>query len=91
MITTTESTIIRFVFEDTCAQLQRRIPHVEHIDYRRLAYFLIETRRAAYRSTSIRRTLTAVLDEFGIQKPTYYDWREKFYRFLPPDIKNIVV
>jgi len=68
-------------------QLTRTIPSIPAFNHRRLAYFLIETRRAAYKEAHIKRTLKQVLDEFEVEYHTYYNWREKWYLLLPRAIR----
>lgn len=70
--------------------ISKTVISVDSIDYRRLAYFLIETRRAAYKEAHIKRTLKSVLDEFDVEYHTYYNWREKWYLLLPRAIRSLV-
>ena len=70
--------------------LSKSITSVNPINYRRLAYFLIEIRRAAYKEAHIRRTLKSVLDEFDVEYHTYYNWREKWYLLLPRAIRILL-
>lgn len=70
--------------------ISKTVISVDNIDYRRLAYFLIETRRAAYEEAHIKRTLKSVLDEFDVEYHTYYNWREKWYLWLPRALRILV-
>ena len=70
--------------------ISKTVISVDSIDYRRLAYFLIETRRVAYKEAHIKRTLKSVLDEFDVEYHTYYNWREKWYLLLPRAIRSLV-
>ena len=90
-INPTECAIIELVRQKTTSELGRRVPCIDNIDYRRLAYLLIETRRAAYKENGTPHTLISVLHEFNVQKcDTYYEWRLKWYRLLPEHIKRYV-
>ena len=89
-INPTECAIIELVRQKTTNELGKRVPCIDDIDYRRLAYLLIETRRAAYKATGVKRTLIRVLNEFHICDDTYYEWRLKWYTLLPDAIKNLV-
>ena len=71
-------------------KLTKSVISIDPIDYRRLAYFLIETRRAAYKKAHIKRTLKSVLDEFDVDYHTYYNWREKWYLLLPHAIRILL-
>ena len=73
-----ESAIIDLVREKTDYQLTRRIPDIPSLDYRRMTYFLIEERIAAYKAAKNKQTLDCVLQEFGITKKAYYNWYEKY-------------
>ena len=90
-INPTECAIIELVSEKTTNELGRRVPCIDVLNYRRLAYLLIETRRAAYKENGTPRTLISVLHEFNVQKcDTYYEWRLKWYTLLPEHIKRYV-
>ena len=82
--------VIDFEFNRTMRELSKIIPSVDPVDHRRLTYLLIETRRAAYKTAHVKRTLGSLLNDFGISDDTYYDWRIKWHRFLPEHIKNLV-
>ena len=71
-------------------KLTKSVFSIDPIDYRRLAYLLIETRRAAYKNAHIKRTLKSVLDEFDVEYHTYYNWREKWYLLLPHAIRILL-
>ena len=78
-INPTERAAMDAVREKTRPELSRRVPRIDHIDHRRLVYFLIEDRIADYKAAGREQTLTAVLEEFGVNsKHTYYDWCEKW-------------
>lgn len=89
-INPTERAIMEIVHNKTKNELQKRVPEIDAIHYRRLAYFLIETRRATYIENGCKRTLASILNEFGIDKSTYYDWHEKWHRLLPSNVKNLI-
>ena len=75
-----ERAIIDLAREMTKEQLSKRIPDIPQMDYRRLAYCLIEDRIAAYKAAHIKQTLDDVLMEFGItSRQTYYNWYEKYH------------
>jgi len=77
-----EDTIREVMREKTKNQLTKRVPNIPAIDSRRLTFFLIEDRIAAYKNAEIDRTLDAVLLEFGItSRQTYYNWYEKYHRY----------
>ena len=77
-----ENATRKVVREMTEKQLTKRVPDIPAIDYRRLTFFLIEDRIAAYKEAEIDRTLDVVLLEFGItSKQTYYNWYEKYHRY----------
>ena len=79
-INPTELAAMDAVREKVRPELGRRSPRIDHIDHRRLMYFMIEDRIADYEAVGIERTLTSVLEEFGVNsKHTYYDWREKWW------------
>lgn len=86
-INPTELAHIELEFERMKHALSKTIPSIDELRSRRLTYFLIETRRAAYGLANIRKSLKDVLDEFDVGYDAYYDWREKWYRLLPPHIK----
>ena len=89
-INQTERAIIELVSEKTTNELGRRVSCIDVLNYRRLAYLLIETRRAAYKENRTH-TLISVLHEFNVQKcDTYYEWRLKWYTLLPEHIKRYV-
>ena len=90
LINQTECAIMEWEYTRTREELNKRVPDIDAINYRRLAYLLIETRRAAYKAAGVKRTLRNVLDEFDVGYDTYYDWREKWYRLLPSNVKNLV-
>ena len=90
-INPTECAIIELVHQKTSNELSRRVPSIDVLDYRRLAYLLIETRRAAYKESGASHTLISVLHKFNVQKcDTYYEWRLKWFRLLPEHIKRYV-
>ena len=89
-LTQTELMVIDYEFKRTMRELSKIIPSVDPVDYRRLTYLLIETRRAAYKAARVKRTLGSLLNDFGISDDTYYDWRLRWYSLLPEYIKNLV-
>lgn len=89
-LTQTELMAIDYEFKRTMRELSKTIPSIDPVDHRRLTYLLIETRRAAYKATHVKRTLGSLLNDFGISDDTYYEWRLHWFRFLPDDIKNLV-
>ncbi len=82
--------VIDYEFKRTMRELSKIIPSVDPVDYRRLTYLLIETRRAAYKAARVKRTLGSLLNDFSISDDTYYDWRLRWYSLLPEHIKNLV-
>ena len=76
-----ERATMNLVREMTEQQLSKRIPDIPQMDYRRLAYYLIEDRIAAYKAAHIKQTLDDVLMEFGITKKAYYTWYEKYHSY----------
>ena len=88
-INRTERAAMDVVREKTRPELAKRSPRVDYIDHRRLTYFLIEDRIADYKAAGIERTLTSVLEEFGVNsKHTYYDWCEKWHLIYVRDRKS---
>lgn len=82
---------MELVYQTTCMQLDKRVPFIDSLENRRLTYFLIEVRRAAYKEKGIKRTLISILHEFNVQKcDTYYEWRLKWYHLLPSNVKNLI-
>lgn len=73
-----ESAIIDVVNNEVSQRLTKRIPDIPSLDYRRMTYFLIEERIAAYKAAKNKQTLDCVLQEFGITKKAYYNWYEKY-------------
>jgi len=71
-------------------QINSIIPHADHICRQRLMYFLIETRRAAYKTVGKKRTMLDILAEFDVSRPTYDDWYSKWHRLLPSNVKNLL-
>ena len=49
-LTQTELMLIDYEFNRTMRELSKIIPSIDSLDYRRLTYLIIETRRAAYRA-----------------------------------------
>ncbi len=86
-INPTELAHIELEFTRMQHALTRTIPPIDELRARRLTYFLIETRRAAYGEAHVRKSLKDVLDEFDVGYDAYYDWREKWYLLLPAYIK----
>lgn len=89
-LTQTELMVIDYEFKRTMRELSKIIPSIDPVDYRRLTYLLIETRRAAYKAARVKRTLGSLLNDFSISDDTYYDWRLRWYSLLPEHIKNLV-
>ena len=56
-INPTELAAIDAVREKTRPELTKRAPRIDHIDHRRLIYFMIEDRIADYKPAGIERTL----------------------------------
>ena len=71
-------------------QIHSITPHADHIHRQRLTYFLIETRRAAYKALRFKKTMLDVLAEFDVSRPTYDDWYSKWHRFLPSNVKILL-
>lgn len=77
-----ENAMRAVVREKTEQQLAKRVPNIPAIDPRRLIFFLIEDRIAAYKTVEPKHSLDEVLIEFGItSKQTYYNWYEKYHRY----------
>lgn len=89
-INRTELAIIEIMLQISVQQIDSNTPHPDHIQRQRLTYFLIETRRAAYKTLRIKRPILDVLAEFEVSRPTYDDWYSKWHRFLPSNVKNIL-
>ena len=89
-INLTEIAISEMVYRMSICALSRQVPSIDEINYRRLAYLLIETRRAAYKAAGVKRTLIRVLNEFNIGYDAYYDWRLMWYKYLPENIKQLL-
>jgi len=69
-------------------ELQRRHPFIPSLNYRKIAYLIIETIRACADEVGKKYTLQEVLDKFGIKYDTYYDWDEKWHQCLPDWIEK---
>ena len=67
--------------EMTQQQLSKRVPDIPQMDYRRLAYCLIEDRIAAHKEAGKKNALEKTLFEFGITKKAYYAWYEKYHSY----------
>ena len=90
-INQTTLALLETMREMTIKQVNKRVAVVDQFDHRMLTYLLIETRRAAYIETNTPHTLIGVLHEFNVQKcDTYYEWRFKWYKFLPSNVKNLI-
>ena len=89
-INPTELVLIETMLQISIRQINSIIPHADHIHRQRLTYFLIETRRAAYKSLCIKKTMLDVLAEFDVSRPTYDDWYAKWHRFLPSNVKILL-
>ena len=76
-----ERAIMDVAREMTEHQLTRRIPDIPQMDYRRIAYCLIEDRIELYKVADIKLTLDKILAEFGITKKAYYNWYEKYHSY----------
>jgi hypothetical protein len=70
-------------------ELRKRSPLIPSLSYRKIAYLIIETIRACAKEAEKQYTLQEVLDKFGIKYDTYYDWDEKWHRYLPEWIQKI--
>jgi hypothetical protein len=89
-INPTEQALIETMLQFSIQQINSIIPHADHIHRQRLTYFLIETRRAAYKALCIKKTMLNVLSEFDVSRPTYDDWYSKWHRFLPSNVKILL-
>ena len=89
-INPTELAIINTMLQISIEQINSIISHADHIHRQRLTYFLIETRRASYKSLRIKKTMLDVLAEFDVSRPTYDDWYLKWHRFLPSNVKILL-
>lgn len=79
-INPTERAIIEMVRETTEQQLRKRVPDIDHIDYRRLAFLIVQTRIDAYKDAGVKQSLVLTLAECGITTTAYYAWYEKYNR-----------
>lgn len=89
-INPTELAIIETMLQLSIRQINSIISHADHIHRQRMTYFLIETRRAAYKALRIKKTMLDVLSEFDVSRPTYDDWYSKWHRFLPSNVKFLL-
>lgn len=89
-INPTELAIINTMLQISTRQIKSITPQVDHICRQRLTYFLIESRRAAYKALCIKKTMLDVLAEFDVSRPTYDDWYAKWHRFLPSNVKILL-
>lgn len=80
LINPTERAIIDLVRETTDRQLAKRVPDIDFIDYRRLAFLIVQTRIDAYKAAGIKQALLLTLAECGITTTAYYAWYEKYSR-----------
>ena len=69
-------------------ELRKRHPDIPSLNYRKIAYLIIETIRTCATEAGVKYTLQEVLDKFGIKYDTYYDWDAKWHRCLPDWIKK---
>ena len=69
-------------------ELRKRCPFIPSLNYRKIAYLIIETIRACAKEEGKQYTLQDVLDLFGIKYDTYYNWNEKWHRYLPEWIQK---
>lgn len=76
-----ERTIVLVVRDMTTKQLSKRVLDIPTIDYRRLAFCLVEDRIVTYKAAGIKHSLSDVLTEFGISTTAYYAWYEKYHSF----------
>ena len=79
-INPTECAIIEMVRETTNTQLRKRVPEIDFIDYRRLAFLIVQTRIDAYKAAGVKQALVLTLAECGITTTAYYAWYEKYNR-----------
>ena len=87
----TTRALMDVMHDSTMRELQKSFPCIDQFDHRMLTYLLIETRRAAYKENGSPIELISVLRQFNVQKyDTYYEWRLKWYKFLPSNVKNFV-
>ena len=69
-------------------ELRKTSPFIPSINYRKLAYLIIETIRACAKEVGKKYTLQQILDKFGIKYDTYYDWDAKWHTYLPDWIEK---
>ena len=69
-------------------EFRKRHPDIPCLNYRKIAYLIIETIRACAKEVGEKYTLQEVLDKFGIKYDTYYDWNEKWHHCLPEWIEK---
>ena len=85
-----ELAIMELEFNRTTYELTRIIPSIDGIFAQRLTYFLIETRRAAYKASDTKCILGEILGQFHVSYYTYYEWRFKWRHLLPSNVKKYV-
>ena len=78
-INPTERAIIELVRQKTTNELARRVPSIDQLDFRKLAFFIVQTRIDAYRQAGIKQPLVITLYECGITTKAYYAWYEKYH------------
>lgn len=83
-----ELLIVNAVRELLLIELRKNYPFIPSINYRKLAYLIIETIRACAKEVERKYNLQEVLDKFDIKYDTYYAWDEKWHQYLPEWIKN---
>lgn len=83
-----ELLIVNAVHEILLIELRKTYPFIPSINYRKLAYLIIETIRACAKEVGKEYTLQEVLDIFDIKYDTYYAWNEKWHQCLPEWIKK---
>lgn len=89
-INRTEQAMIEIMFRISTLELGSSVSQPDPICRQRLTYFLIETRRAAYKALGKKKSILSVLDEFEVTRPTYDDWYSKWHRLLPSNVKILL-
>ena len=83
-----EQLIVNGLRQMLLTELRKKIPFIPSINYRKLAYLIIETILACAKEVGKKYTLKQILDKFGIKYDTYYDWNEKWHTCLPDWIEK---
>ena len=75
----TESAILDVVQRMSRNGLNKRVPSIDDIDVKRIAFFIVQTRIDACKQAGIKQSLVTTLAQCGISTTAYYAWFEKYH------------